>query len=39
MSARKLLNKSPFKKFWKLQIHELIIWDGQNYRLPIVQLN
>ncbi|MGZ3917063.1 MAG: hypothetical protein ACXVBN_10325 [Flavisolibacter sp.] len=37
--ARKILNKSPFRKFWKLQIHELIIWDGQNYRLPVVQLN
>jgi hypothetical protein len=37
--ARKLLAKSPFHKFWKLEIHELIIWDGQNYRLPVVQLN
>lgn len=37
--ARRILNKSPFRKFWKLQIHELIIWDGQNYRLPVVQLN
>lgn len=37
--VKKILNKSPFKKFWKLQVHELIIWDGQNYRLPAVQLN
>ena len=37
--ARKILNKSPFRKFWKLIIHELVIWDGQNYRLPVVQLN
>jgi len=37
--VRKILNKSPFRKFWKLQIHESIIWDGQNYRLPVVQLN
>ena len=37
--ARKILSKSPFHKYWKLNIHELIIWDGQNYRLPVVQLN
>jgi len=37
--VRKILSKSPFHKFWKLEIHELIIWDGQNYRLPVVQLN
>ena len=34
--VRKLLNKSPFRKFWELQISVLIIWDGQNYRLPAV---
>lgn len=37
--VRKLLNKSPFQKFWTLQINELVLWDGQNYRLPLVQLN
>ena len=37
--VRKLLAKSPFYKFCKLEINELIIWDGQNYRLPVVQLN
>lgn len=37
--VRKILSGSPFKKFWKLQINELMIWDGQNYRLPVVQLN
>ena len=37
--VRKILSKSPFKKYWKFDIHELIIWDGQNYRLPVVQLN
>ena len=36
---KKILSKSPFNKFWKFNIHELIIWDGQNYRLPVVQLN
>ncbi len=37
--VKRILNKSPFKKYWKLEVHELIIWDGQNYRLPVVQLN
>lgn len=37
--ARKILSKSPFFKHWKLQVSELIVWDGQNYRLPAVQLN
>jgi hypothetical protein len=37
--VKKILSKSPFKKFWKLEVHELMIWDGQNYRLPVVQLN
>lgn len=38
-AVRKILSKSPFHKFWKLQINELIVWDGQNYRLPVLQLN
>jgi hypothetical protein len=37
--VKKILSKSPFHKYWKLKINELIIWDGQNYRLPVVQLN
>ena len=37
--VKRLLSKTPFKKYWKLVVHELIIWDGQNYRLPVVQLN
>jgi hypothetical protein len=37
--VRKLLSPSPFYKHWKLKIHELMVWDGQNYRLPAVQLN
>jgi uncharacterized protein YdaL len=39
VQVRKLLSPSPFYKHWKLQINELIVWDGQNYRLPAVQLN
>jgi len=37
--VRKVLSKSPFYKYWKIEINELIIWDGQNYRLPVLQLN
>jgi hypothetical protein len=37
--VKKLLAQSPFHKFWKFEIHELMVWDGQNYRLPAVQLN
>ncbi len=34
-----VLSGSPFYKFWTLDIFELIVWDGQSYRLPAVQLN
>jgi hypothetical protein len=37
--VKKILSKTPFHKYWKLEVRELIIWDGQNYRLPVVQLN
>src|SRR3954471_10204562 len=38
--AKKLLARSPFFTYWTgIDIHELIIWDGQNYRLPVLQLN
>ena len=37
--VKKILSKTPFHKYWKLDVRELIIWDGQNYRLPVVQLN
>ena len=37
--ARGLLAKSPFYKHWKMTVNELMVWDGQNYRLPAVQLN
>ena len=33
------LAPSPLYKYWQLEIHELMVWDGQNYRLPAVQLN
>lgn len=36
---KKLLSPSPLVKFWKIQVSELMVWDGQNYRLPALQLN
>ncbi len=33
------LSPSPLFKYWKIEVHELMVWDGQNYRLPAVQLN
>lgn len=37
--AKKLLSASPFHKHWKIIINELLVWDGQTYRLPALQLN
>src|SRR6476660_2789576 len=36
--AKKRLSSSPFYKHWKIVVNELMVWDGQNYRLPAVQL-
>lgn len=37
--AKAYLSSSPLYKHWKLDVHELMVWDGQSYRLPAVQLN
>ena len=37
--VRNYLSPSPLYKYWKIEVHELMVWDGQNYRLPAVQLN
>ncbi len=37
--VKSLLSPSPFYKHWKIAINELMVWDGQTYRLPAVQLN
>ena len=37
--VEKFLSKSPLFKYWTYQIDELFVYDGQNYRLPAVQLN
>ena len=33
------LRKSPLYKYWKYEIDELYVYDGQSYRMPAVQLN
>lgn len=37
--AKSFLAPSPLYKFWKIDVNELMVWDGQNYRLPALQLN
>jgi muconolactone delta-isomerase len=34
-----MLNKSPLKKYWTIEIDELFVYDAQSYRLPAFQLN
>jgi hypothetical protein len=33
------LSKSPIYKYWTFEIDELLLFDGQHYRFPIMQLN
>jgi diphthamide synthase (EF-2-diphthine--ammonia ligase) len=37
--VEKLLEKSPLHKYWKIEIDELFVLDGQHFRLPAVQPN
>ena len=37
--VRSYLKKSPLFKYWTFEIDELYIYDGQNYRLPALQMN
>lgn len=34
-----LLARSPLYKYWQFEIDELFVFDGQNYRLPALQMN
>lgn len=34
-----ILKKSPLYRYWTIDIDELNVFDGQNYRLPALQLN
>lgn len=37
--VEKILKKSPLYLHWTFEIDELIVLDGQLYRLPALQLN
>jgi hypothetical protein len=37
--VKKHLVKSPLYKYWEFEIDELFVVDGNQYRLPGVQLN
>jgi len=37
--VEKILKKSPLSKFWTTEIDELFVLDGQNYRMPEMNLN
>jgi hypothetical protein len=37
--VKKYLSKSPLHKYWEYEIDELFVVDGNQYRLPGVQLN
>lgn len=37
--VKKILNGSPIHNYWTVTIEELVVVDGQLYRLPAVQLN
>lgn len=38
-AVKKYLSQSPLFKYWTIEIDELFVYDGQNYRLPALQLN
>jgi hypothetical protein len=33
------LTRSPLHRYWTYEIDELFVFDGQNYRLPALQMN
>ena len=37
--VEKILGKSPLFKYWTFETEELFVYDGQNYRLPRMELN
>ena len=39
VDVEKVLQKSPLFKYWRYEIDELFVLDGQHYRLPAVQPN
>lgn len=39
MEVENYLRKSPLHRYWQYEIDELYVFDGQNYRLPALQMN
>lgn len=37
--VERIISKSPLYKYWKVEIDELFVYDGQTLRLPALQLN
>lgn len=37
--AKKILSKSPLFKYWVVEVDDIFVYDGQIYRLPVLQLN
>lgn len=37
--VEEFISKSPLRSYWTYEIDELYVFDGQNYRLPALQLN
>ena len=37
--VRTVLSQSPLYKYWVVTIREVFVYDGQLYRLPLLQLN
>lgn len=35
----KVLDRSPLRKYWTIEVDEIFVIDGQHYRLPALQLN
>jgi hypothetical protein len=38
-AVAQILNKSPLRKYWTSQIHELFVYDSSSYRLPELMYN
>jgi hypothetical protein len=38
-AVEKYLDQAPLAKYWTYEVTELRVWDGQIYRLPVLQLN
>ena len=34
-----ILQLSPLRRYWTMEVDELFVYDGQTYRLPGLQLN